>query len=108
MFDMLDLGALAIVFAISNKALEFGIAVVKARLNGGADKESTDPAREALIQSSINGDLLEDVKQDVKKVYAVVIEGNGKEGLVTQIAVLSKTVDTHIKDQSIHKGKQNE
>lgn len=105
MFDMLDLGALAIVFAISNKALEFGIAVVQAKINGGTDKEDTDPAREALIQSSINGDLLEDVKIEVTKIRKVVIEGNGKDGLITQIAVLSKTVDTHIKDRSIHKGK---
>ena len=104
-------GIIGLSLAIVYKLLEFGIAVVKSKLNVvSSEDDQVNTARKLLTQSEVNGLLLEGLRDDFfklnmefMKLKTVVIDGNGKDGLVTQVAVLKTEVKAHVSDPNIHK-----
>lgn len=100
--EWVEYGALAIAAVLTSKAMDLATAAVKSRLNGNGDHKDDQKNGDSLKGMLMTLQLkLDDQGKDICRLVEN-IEGNGKPGMKTQIALLNQKVDAHTHDVRLH------
>lgn len=88
--EFLEYGLVGILAVIASKSIDFATDVYKSR-------KEPEPDEKSKVEL-----VVEEIKLSVKRIERVVIDGNGKPGLVTQVALIDQKLTDHVSDDNVH------